>query len=221
LRAEDVFGASVRQGYGLTEATFSTINAPPDEVISGSVGKPVSGVEVRIANEEGAFVTQGTHGEVVIRGQNVMAGYLDDRTATAHAMRGGWLHTGDLGYLDRAGRLTVVDRSKDLILRGGHSIYPFEVENVLAAHPGVAEAAVVGIPDDYYGEEIIAVVVAPSEVSPEELDVWARERLAPYKVPRGYAYTEALPQGSSGKTLKRQLRGKLGRGELEVQPIER
>ncbi|MCZ6805708.1 MAG: AMP-binding protein [Deltaproteobacteria bacterium] len=218
LRAEECLGATVRQGYGLTEATFSTINAPPDKAASGSVGQPVSGVEVRIANENGEALLTGARGEVLVRGQNVMAGYLDDKTATAHVMRGGWLHTGDIGFVDEAGRLTVVDRSKDLILRGGHSIYPFEVENALGAHPAVGDIAVVGEPDDYYGEEVVAVVVSHTNVSLQELDAWARERLAPYKVPRRYAFLDALPQGVSGKTLKRLLRQQLASGKIETKP---
>ncbi|MDH3200865.1 MAG: AMP-binding protein [Myxococcales bacterium] len=218
LRAEERLGATVRQGYGLTEATFSTINAPPDHVAPLSVGRPVSGVEIRIANENGETVPTAARGEVLVRGQNVMAGYLDDKTATAHVMRGGWLHTGDIGFVDETGRLTIVDRSKDLILRGGHSIYPFEIESAVGAHPAVADIAVVGEPDDYYGEEVVAVVVPRKHVGLRELDTWARERLSPYKVPRRYAFVDALPQGASGKTLKRLLRDRLISGELETTP---
>ena len=219
LRAEERLGATVRQGYGLTEATFSTINAPPDEAATGSVGQPVSGVEIRITNENDQALPTGDRGEVLIRGQNVMAGYLDDKTATGHVMRGGWLHTGDIGFVDEVGRLTVVDRSKDLILRGGHSVYPFEVENAVGAHPAVGDIAVVGEPDDYYGEEIVAVIVPRTNVSLEELDAWARERLSPYKLPRRYAFVDALPQGASGKTLKRLLRGQLISGKLEAKRL--
>jgi len=134
-------------------------------------------------------------------------------------MRGGWLHTGDIGFVDEVGRLTVVDRSKDLILRGGHSVYPFEVENAVGAHPAVGDIAVVGEPDDYYGEEVVAVIVPRTNVSLQELDAWARERLAPYKIPRRYAFLDALPQGASGKTLKRLLRGQLISGELEAKRL--
>ncbi len=218
LRAEERLGATVRQGYGLTEATISTINAPPDEAVPRSVGRPVWGVEIRIANEDSVALPTGARGEVLVRGQNVMAGYLDDKTATAHVMRGGWLHSGDIGFVDEMGRLTVVDRSKDLILRGGHSIYPFEVESAVGAHPAVADIAVVGEPDDYYGEEVVAVIVPRTAVAVEDLDDWARERLAPYKAPRRYAFVDALPQGTSGKTLKRLLRDQLISGELEAKP---
>lgn len=221
LRAEALLGAPVRQGYGLTEATFSTINAPPDEAAPGSVGRPVAGVEIRIANEDDEDVEVGSRGEVLVRGQNVMAGYLDDPVATAEALRGDWLHTGDIGFVDSAGRLTVVDRSKDLILRGGHSIYPFEVEDALSMHPGVAEVAVVGTPDAYYGEEVVAVVVCGVPTSPRVLDAWVRERLSPTKVPRAYAFVDALPQGLSGKVLKRALRTQLVEGAIELHRLER
>jgi long-chain acyl-CoA synthetase len=214
LRAEERMGAPVRQGYGLTEATFTAINAPPDVAVAGSSGKPVAGVELRIADDFGEELPAGVHGEVLIRGQNVMAGYLDDKLATAHVMRGDWLHTGDIGFLDGEGRLTIADRSKDLILRGGASIYPSELENVLAHHPAVHDVAVVGQADDYYGEEIVAIIVRNADVTAEALDEWAREQLAPYKVPRLYAFVEALPQGASGKTLKRRLREQLVSGDI-------
>ncbi len=219
LRAEERLGAPVRQGYGLTEATFTTINAPPDVAVAGSSGKPVAGVELRIVDDLGTELPAGVHGEVLIRGQNVMAGYLDDKLATAHVMRGGWLHTGDIGFLDDKGHLTIVDRSKDLILRGGASIYPSELENVLSCHPAIRDVAVVGQADDYYGEEIVAVIIRHADVTAEELDEWARERLAPYKVPRLYAFVEALPQGASGKTLKRRLRDQLASGEIDTEQL--
>jgi len=219
LRAEKRLGAPVRQGYGLTEATFTTINAPPDDAAPKSSGKPVAGVDLKIADDFGEALPTGVHGEVLIRGQNVMAGYLDERLATAHVMRGGWLHTGDIGFLDDEGRLTIADRSKDLILRGGASIYPSEVENVLAHHAAVRDVAVVGQPDDYYGEEIVAVVVRSADVTVQELDEWAREQLAPYKVPRRFAFVDALPQGVSGKTLKRRLRDQLASGEISPEQL--
>ena len=219
LRAEKRLGAPVRQAYGLTEANLTAINAPPDEAIAGSSGKPVAGVTVRIVNESGVEVPQGSHGEVLVRGPNVMEGYLDDKIATAHVMRGGWLHTGDLGFVDGQGRLTIVDRSKDLILRGGASIYPSEVERVLAVHPAVRDAAVVGQPDDYYGEQVVAVVVLDGHAAAADLDAWVRGRLAPYKVPRCYAFVDSLPRSSSGKTLKRHLREQLVSGALRTEAL--
>jgi len=178
-----------------------------------------SAFELRIADDFGEELPQGAHGEILIRGQNVMAGYLDEKLATAHVMRGDWLHTGDIGFVDEEGRLTIADRTKDLILRGGASIYPSEIENVLAHHPATHDVAVVGQLDDYYGEEIVAVIVRKADVTARELDEWVREQLAPYKVPRRYAFIEALPQGASGKTLKRQLRDQLVSGELTADSL--
>jgi len=220
LRAEKRLGAPVRQAYGLTEANLAAINAPPDDAIAGSSGKPVAGVELRIIRESGAGAPQGSTGEVLVRGPNVMAGYLDDKMATEHVMRGGWLHTGDVGFVDAEGRLTIVDRSKDLILRGGASIYPSEVESVLSDHPAVRDAAVVGQPDEYYGEEVVAVVVPRDDVSVEALDAWVRARLAAYKVPRRYALVDAFPRSHSGKTLKRRLRAQLARGVILTESLD-
>ncbi len=214
LRAETRLGAPVRQAYGLTEANLTAVNAPPDDAVPGSSGKPVHGVEVRIASESGAELPRGQHGEVLVRGPNVMAGYLDDKLATAHVLRDGWLHTGDIGFVDDQERLSIVDRTKDLILRGGASIYPSEVEGALADHPAVREVAVVGRSDAYYGEEVVAIVVPDGELDAEALDQWARERLASYKVPKAYAFIDALPRGGSGKTLKRRLRDELEAGDI-------
>jgi long-chain acyl-CoA synthetase len=220
LGAEERLGATVRQGYGLTEATFSTINSPDDVAAPGSVGKPVKNVEIRIANEQDATLPSGSHGQVLVRGPNVMAGYLDDPTATRHVMRGGWLHTGDIGFLDEAGRLTVVDRIKDLILRGGHSIYPSELENVIADHPLVRSVAVVGQSDPYYGEEVVAIIIPRQPIDLAELQAWMRERLASHKLPRRIAFTDSMPQSGSGKTLKRQLRQQIETGELQLSILE-
>ncbi len=220
-RAEARLAAPVRQGYGLTEANLTAINAPPDEAAPGSCGKPVDGVEVRIADEAGNALPRGAHGEVLVRGQNVMAGYFGDRLATAHVMRGGWLHTGDIGFLDEEGRLTIADRSKDLILRGGASIYPSEVEDVLSQHPAVRDVAVVGQADDYYGEVVVAVVALHDEATAQDLDAWSRDRLAPYKLPLRYAFVDALPRGASGKTLKRRLRDRIATGELATETLAR
>ena len=221
--AEARLGAPVRQAYGLTEASLSAINAPPDEAVPGSSGRPLPGIDVEVVSESGVRVPPGTHGEVRLRGPHVMAGYLDDPLATSHVLRNGWLHTGDIGFLDEAGRLTIVDRTKDLILRGGASIYPSEVEHVLLDHPSVRDAAVVGKPHEYYGEEVVAVVVPKGDATPATLDAWVRERLATYKVPTAYAIVDALPSGHSGKTLKRHLRDRLTSGELiaEALPTDR
>lgn len=207
-RAEARLGAEVRGGYGMTEATFSTVNAPPDRRVFGSVGRPVWGVEVRITDEDDRDLPPGTEGRVLLRGPNLMTGYLDDPEATAEALRGGWMHSGDLGRLDPEGRLEVVGRTKDLILRGGHNVYPAEVEAVLAAHPDVAQVVVVGRPDPYYGEEVVAFVVPREGARPRAEDVvaFARERISLAKYPREVYFVDRLPLGPSGKILRRALR---------------
>jgi long-chain acyl-CoA synthetase len=227
-RAEERLGCDVRQGYGLTEASFSTIDAPPAARALGSVGRPVDGVALRILD-----------GEVQVRGPHVMAGYLDDDDATAAAFADGWLRTGDVGRLDDEGRLTIVDRTKDLIIRGGNNVYPSEVEAALAAHPAVADVTVIGRPDDYYGEEVVAIVVARDGQRGDEraagqvaevaelaelaaqLTAFARTRIAATKVPREWAFVDALPLGPSGKVLKRALRQRLLDGELPTTKLPR
>jgi long-chain acyl-CoA synthetase len=211
LRAETILGADVRQGYGLTEATFSTLDAPPHPRGLGTVGRPVFGVEVRLDDA----------GEIRLRGPNVMTGYLGDPGATAATIEDGWVHTGDLGRFDDDGRLIVVDRLKDLILRGGHSIAPAEVEAALVAHPAVTGAAVVGLPDPYYGEEIVAVVtLATGAARPEPavLAEFVAGRLDPGKRPRAFAFVDALPQGPSGKIQRRDLKARLAAGDLALEP---
>ena len=219
-RAEERLGVEVREGYGMTEATFSTLNAPPDERVPGSVGRPAWGVEVRVVDAHGVDVPAGAEGELLLRGHNQMLGYLDDPRATAAAQRDGWLRTGDVGRLDDAGRVQVIDRIKDIVLRGGHTIYPAEVEDALATHPDVAAVAVVGTPDPFYGEEIVAVVVAAVGTRPtlELLQAWLVDRLASHKHPRALAVVDSLPLGPSRKVLKRTLRAWLADGTLTPDP---
>lgn len=220
-RAERRLGAEIRQGYGMTEATFSTINAPPDDRVVNSVGRPAHGVEVRVTDDRGRDVPVGETGEVRVRGQNLMSGYLDDAAATREALADGWMHTGDVGRLDAAGRLFVVDRLKDMIIRGGYNIYPSEVEAVLIEHPDVKEAAVVGRPDEHFGEEIVALVVANPGRRPDldELRRWATSQIAKNKMPREWAVRESLPLGPSRKVLKRVLRDRVADGSISVERI--
>jgi long-chain acyl-CoA synthetase len=215
-RAERRLGVEVRQGYGMTEATFCTINAPPDERVLGSVGKPVWGVDVRVVDEHGRDLPIGSDGEVVVRGHNAMTRYLHDPDATFALSAGGFLHTGDVGRFDRQGRLAIVDRIKDLIIRGGYNVYPSEVEAVLATHPDVHDAAVVGRPDSYYGEEVVAVIVRRpgSELDAPTLLGWAESRVGRTKRPREVAFIESFPLGPSGKVQKRTLRAWLADGTL-------
>lgn len=217
-RAEAKLGVEVRQGYGMTEATFSAINAPPDERRFGCVGRPVWGIEVRIVDDAQCDVRVGETGEVLVRGHNVMSHYLDDPEASARARKDGFMHSGDIGRLDAAGRLYIVDRIKDMIIRGGYNVYPSEVEAALAQHPSVAQVAVVGRPDAYYGEEIVAVVVPAKPLAVEELSKFASERLGRMRRPRDYVFCEALPLGPSGKVHKRTLRDWIESGRLRPEP---
>ena len=175
-----------------------------------SIGKPVWGVTMRVGDAADQPLPPGREhvGEILIRGHNVMKGYLGRPEATAEAIRGGWLHTGDLGYMDEDGFYYIVDRAKDLVIRGGYNVYPREIEEVLYAHPDVLDAAVVGKPDERLGEEVVAVVVLRpgSELSADELIAYCRERLAAYKYPREIRFVAELPKGPSGKVLKSALR---------------
>lgn len=214
-RAERALGRPVRDAYGLTEATFSTIDVPDDDGGVGTVGRPVPGVEVTILDPQGRPCPAHVDGEIAVRGQNVTAGYLDDDAATRLSLtEDGFFRTGDIGRVDEAGRLVVVDRLKDLIVRSGFNVVPAEVEAALLSFEGVLEAAVVGVPDDHHGEEIVAVIRADSPISLAALDAHARGVLSPVKVPRRYAFVSALPIGASGKVLRRALRASLVAGEI-------
>jgi acyl-CoA synthetase (AMP-forming)/AMP-acid ligase II len=186
-------------GYGLTEAGTVTLSRPEDsfEDIATTAGVPCDGIEVDIADD----------GEILVRGYNVMMGYLDDPTATAEAIDDdGWLHTGDLGNFDDAGRLRVVGRKKDMFIVGGFNAYPAEIEGFLLNHPAVAQAAVIGVPDDRLGQVGKAFVVRKSAVGAQELIDWCRERMAGFKVPRSVQFLDALPLNATGKVVKDLLR---------------
>jgi long-chain acyl-CoA synthetase len=207
---EDKYGIEVLEGYGMSETASScTSNRPGDRRVL-SIGKPLWGVTMRVADSADRPLPPGREhvGEILIRGHNVMKGYLGRPEATAETLRGGWLHSGDLGYVDSDGFYFIVDRAKDLVIRGGYNVYPREIEEVLWAHPGILEAAVVGKPDERLGEEVVAVVVLHpgSELSADELIAYCRERLAAYKYPREIRFVAELPKGPSGKVLKSSLR---------------
>ncbi len=208
---EDKFpGVVILEGYGLSEsASTTTFNVSAERRKVLSIGKPIWGVDVRVVDEDDKELPPGEEniGEIVIRGHNIMKGYYKKPEATAEAFRNGWFHTGDLAYRDEDGYLFIVDRKKDLVIRGGYNVYPREVEEVLYAHPAVAEAAVVGRPDDRLGEEVVAFVsLKPgSSATEEELVGWCKERLAAYKYPRAITFADDLPKGPTGKILKREL----------------
>jgi long-chain acyl-CoA synthetase len=206
---ERTFGVRILEGYGLSEtapvAAFNQLQRPTKP---GTVGLPVFGVELRCVDEHDAPVAVGERGEVLVRGPNVMKGYYNNPAATAEAMRAGWFRTGDIGQFDADGYLAIVDRKKDMILRGGFNVYPREIEELLITHPSVAMCAVVGVPDERLGEEVKAFIVRKpgASLTEDELVSWSREQLASYKYPRIVEFRDALPMTATGKILKRELR---------------
>ena len=207
---EERFGVVILEGYGLTEtASTTTFNKTITDRRIYSVGKPIWGTQTQVRDADGNPLPPGKDhvGEVVTSGLHVMKGYLNNPKATAEVFTGDWLRTGDLGYFDEDGYLFIVGRKKDLIIRGGYNVYPSEIEDVLHSHPAVAEAAVIGIPDDRLGEEVMAVVILRADFSiiGAELIAYCKERLAAYKYPRIIEFRAELPKNTLGKVLKREL----------------
>ncbi|HEY7920508.1 MAG TPA: long-chain fatty acid--CoA ligase, partial [Streptosporangiaceae bacterium] len=207
-----VFGADIYEGYGLSETSpVATFNQAVYGRKPGTVGRAIWGTDMEIADpaieERIELLAQGEVGEVVLRGHNIFAGYLNNPTATAAVLVDGWFRTGDLGVKDADGFLSIVDRKKDLIIRGGFNVYPREIEEVLYEHPAVLEAAVIGLPHPTHGEEIAAAVALKPgcEATPDELRGYVRERVAAYKYPRRVWLVDALPKGPTGKILKREV----------------
>ncbi|GAA1746838.1 long-chain fatty acid--CoA ligase [Aeromicrobium alkaliterrae] len=205
------FGVTILEGYGLSEtspvASFSVFGEEPKV---GSIGKPIPGVEMKLINDDWSDVPDDPEaiGEIAIKGHNVMKGYYDRPEATAEAIRDGWFRSGDLGKKDAEGYYFIVDRSKDMIIRGGYNVYPREIEEVLMSHPAVSLVAVIGVPHESHGEEIKAVVVKNKDhddVTEETLVAWGKEQFAAYKYPRVVEFRDALPMTSTGKILKREL----------------
>jgi long-chain acyl-CoA synthetase len=201
----------IREGYGCTE-TSALISAQPNEARRvGSVGKPVPGVEVRIEAPDGTVLPAGEDGEICVAGPTLMTGYWKSPEATAQAVRDGWLHTGDVGHFDEDGYLYVVDRIKDLIIRGGFNVYPRDVEDVLLSHPAIVGAAAVGRPDPKLGEEVVAFVqLAPdAAITADDVIAFAREHLGAYKYPREVRFVDSLPLTSVMKLDRKVLRAQL------------
>jgi long-chain acyl-CoA synthetase len=206
---EAKYPVKILEGYGLSEtspvASFNVLDRPR---VPGSIGYPVWGVELAILDDDDRLAPDGERGEICIRGHNIMKGYLKRPEATEEALRGGWFHSGDIGVRDPSGYYTIVDRKKDMILRGGFNVYPREIEEVLYSHTAIVEAAVIGVPHESHGEEVKAVVVVGPgrELSAEEVTAYCKERLAAYKYPRIVEFADELPKGPTGKILKRELR---------------
>jgi long-chain acyl-CoA synthetase len=193
----------VLEGYGLSETSpVASFNHPDREQKPGSIGTPIRDVQMRVVDGEDHEVPQGEVGEIVISGPNVMKGYWQRPEATAEAVRDGWFHTGDLGRVDEDGYFYIVDRKKDMIIRGGYNVYPREIE-----HPAVAEAAVIGLPHDALGEEVAAAVALKpgAAVTADELRDYVKSQVAAYKYPRHVWFVDALPKGATGKIQKRDI----------------
>jgi long-chain acyl-CoA synthetase len=209
LRAfEEKFECKILEGYGLSETCgIASFNRPDRERKAGSIGIPVPGVDMKVVDDDGNEVAQGEVGEILIRGPVVMKGYWNRPDATADTLTDGWLRTGDMARVDEDGYFFIVDRKKELIIRGGFNIYPRELEEVLYEHPAVREAAVVGLPHDSLGEEVgAAVALKPGEqVEPDEIRAYMKERVAAYKYPRVVWFVDDLPKGPTGKILKREV----------------
>lgn len=209
-RFSERFGITIVEGYGLSEtspvASFSRLGVPPRV---GSIGTPVDRVEMKLVDTEGEEISDdpAAVGEIAIRGHNVMKGYHGRPEATAEVLRDGWFRTGDLARRDRDGFYFIVDRSKDVVIRGGYNVYPRELEEVLITHPAISIVAVVGVPHEVYGEEVKAVVVTEPGVDATEAEIiaWSKQRLAAFKYPRIVEFREELPMTATGKILKREI----------------
>lgn len=206
---EERFGVPIIEGYGLSETSpIATFNRLDGDRLPGSVGTPLWGVDVKVADANRKALPQGEVGEVAIRGHNVMKGYYRRPEATAEAIQDGWFYTGDVGRFDENGNLYLVDRVKDMIIRGGYNVYPRELEEVMQTHPEISLVSVVGIPSEQYGEEVKAFVIPADGADPKEdqLIAWCKERMAAYKYPRHIEIRDSLPMTATGKILKRELR---------------
>ncbi|QJY44655.1 long-chain-fatty-acid--CoA ligase [Pseudonocardia broussonetiae] len=212
---EDKFGCTILEGYGLSETSpVASFNQPGKERKPGTIGFEVPGCEMKVVDDDGKEVAEGEPGEIAIRGENVMKGYWGRPEATAESIPDGWFRTGDIATKDADGYYTIVDRKKDLIIRGGYNVYPREIEEALYEHPAVAEAAVIGIKHSDLGEEVGAAVAFKSGESaePDELKAFVKERVAAYKYPRHVWVVDELPKGPTGKILRREVEAPEGTG---------
>jgi long-chain acyl-CoA synthetase len=205
---EEAFDCKILEGYGLSETSpVASFNHPDKERKAGSIGTPIEGVEMKVVDDDGNEVAQGEIGEIVIKGHNIMKGYWNRPDATEESIKDGWFHSGDMAKVDEDGYFFIVDRKKELIIRGGYNVYPREIEEVLYEHPAIQEAAVIGVPDDKMGEEVGAAVVLKKgeDVSENDLRDYVKQEVANYKYPRQIWFVDELPKGPTGKILKREI----------------
>ncbi len=205
---EEAFGCKILEGYGLSETSpVASFNHPDKERKVGSIGTPIKGVEMKVVDDDGNDVEQGEVGEIVIKGHNVMKGYWGRDDATKESIKDGWFFTGDMAKIDEDGYFFIVDRKKEMIIRGGYNVYPREIEEVLYEHPAVREAAVVGVPHDSLGEEVGAAIALKDgeDVDADEIRSYVKEHVASYKYPREIWFVDELPKGPTGKVLKREI----------------
>jgi len=216
---ESVFNVKILEGYGLSETSpVATFNALDLERKVGSIGLPIFGVDIRVVDDEGRDVPVNEPGEIIIRGHNIMKGYYNKPEANAEALRNGWFHTGDIARMDEDGYLFIMDRKKDMVLRGGFNVYPREVEEVMMMHPAVSMAAVIGTPHTSLGEEVKAFVIRKpgATIGEDDLIAWCKENMAAYKYPRTIEFRDQLPMSATGKILKRELRAVVEPGPAET-----
>jgi long-chain acyl-CoA synthetase len=205
---EEKFGCNVLEGYGLSETSpVASFNHPEKERKPGSIGTPIEGVEMKVVDDDGNEVEQGEVGEIVIKGHNVMKGYWNRVDASKEAIKDGWFASGDIAKVDEDGYFFIVDRKKDLIIRGGYNVYPREIEEVLYEHPAIQEAAVIGVPHDELGEEVGAAIVLKDgeDVNADAVKAYVKDEVAAYKYPRQVWFLDELPKGPTGKILKREI----------------
>jgi long-chain acyl-CoA synthetase len=206
---ESRYGMRIIEGYGLTESSGGACLTPTEGARKvGSAGVPMESVELKVFDEDDKEVSVGEVGEIVIRSEGVMKEYWNKPEETAHAMRSGWLHSGDMGRFDEDGWLYIVDRKKEMIIRGGENIYPKELEDVLYAHPKISEVAVIGVPDKKYGEEVMVCVVpqGDTQLTDEEIIEFCKKNMASYKVPRHVRFMDYIPKNIIGKVVKKELK---------------
>jgi long-chain acyl-CoA synthetase len=206
---KEKYGVSICEGYGLTEVTgLTTVNPPLGKKKPGSIGLPIPEQQVEIMDENNNILPVGEKGEICTRGDANMLGYLNKPEATAETIRDGWLHTGDVGYMDEEGYLYIVDRIKDMINRGGENIYPREIEIALEAHPKVAEVAVIGVPDPALGERVKAFIIPkePGSMTEQEVKDYLKDKIAKYKIPEIIEFRTEFPRNATGKLLKKELK---------------